>query len=105
MNLSKRQQKAVNDILSRKRLRGNGRIDILTKNTKFCVGDVAVIVMNSWGEYLENPIKALILEVYSHTESSYGDRPELYIVETENGKIDSGLSPSMLLRKENVYGY
>ena len=104
MQLTERQQKEVNKILDRKRA-SISEITILTNNTKFKVGDIAVLVKNIWGEYFEKPKLVLILAVYSQMNSIYGDYPEAYIIEHENGKIDYGFLPKDLLRKEDIYGY
>ena len=105
MELTIRQRREVQEILRRKQERGDGVVTLLTENTKFNVGDVATLIMDDWGVYFDRPKQVLILEVFSHMNSSYGERPEVYIVELEDGRIDSGYSPKQLFRKENVYGY
>ena len=106
MKLSDKQKTYVDTMMRVKKTRADGEITILTEDTKFKVGDVALLVMNEWEEYFVKPKQVVILEVYSHMKSVYGDRPELYMIEiAEEEKMDCGLRPGQLLRKENTYGY
>lgn len=70
--------------------------------SKFIVGDSVRIILNDWGEYLENPISAIVLACYRQEGSKYGDYPELYILELEGGKIEGGYHAKYLLKKDDV---
>jgi len=102
--LSEKAKKEVDRLIEKRRNRYSGIVEILTNgSTKFGVGSRVWQLQNIWGDYFETPKKGIVIAVYSWINSEMGDYPQQYIVEFDDGKIEDGFLPNMLVPEKQDY--
>ena len=103
MTVTEDQRKEIHRILKLRQSVVGGQVKLREdQDSKFVYGSKVKLVLNDWGEYLENPKTAVVLVCYSQENSKYGDYPEMYILEFEDGKVEGGYHSKYLLRNEDV---
>jgi len=106
VTLTERQRREVDSILEKKSERSGGVITVRSDDQiKFQSGTAVLVILDAFGEYVENPKSALVLACYEQLGSVFGDYPELYIIEYADGKIDNRVTANVMIRKEDVHGY